>query len=395
MGRWLTEPHRAKKVRIFARENEGCSQGDNPREPHDPALGGVSPSRRWGDALRITPRPERSAARLGAVAVQPLIDSIVRQTTVLIAQLATTGGLRAPLAHIASQIFLDLTTELESQGVSRKVSADMFGMALRAYQKKIQRLSESSTVRGRSLWEAVLEHITAHKLTTRLEALQRFRHDDEVLVKGVLHDLVESGLLSASGSGLHTIYRCTTEEERRALSGTGSGLEELVWALIYREGPVAESDLGKHTGLDASAVSTALTRLQAEERVRRSADGRWTAPQFCVPLGSDSGWEAAVYDHYHAVVRTFCTRLAQISDGTRLGDDSGGSTYTFQVWPGHPAHDDVLHTLRDLRGRLGALRERVEAYNAERPHPTQYKSIVTYVGQCVTDEHSEAGLENG
>jgi len=31
-----------------------------------------------------------------------LIDSVVRQTTVLMAQLATSGGIRAPLAHLAN-----------------------------------------------------------------------------------------------------------------------------------------------------------------------------------------------------------------------------------------------------------------------------------------------------
>ena len=36
----------------------------------------------------------------------------------------------------------------------KKVSADMFGMALRTYQKRTRRLSESLSVRGRTLWEA-------------------------------------------------------------------------------------------------------------------------------------------------------------------------------------------------------------------------------------------------
>jgi hypothetical protein len=66
---------------------------------------------------------------------QLLIDAVVQQVTVLIAQLATSGGLRAPVAQIANQVFVQLAHELESQGVSRKVSADMFGMALRAYEQ--------------------------------------------------------------------------------------------------------------------------------------------------------------------------------------------------------------------------------------------------------------------
>ena len=107
----------------------------------------------------------RTVAR--TVNVQLLIDSIVRQTTVLIAQLATRGGIRAPLAHVANQVFVDLATELNNQGVSRKVSADMFGMALRAYVRKVQRLGESSTERGRTLWEAVVARAPRRRRTAR------------------------------------------------------------------------------------------------------------------------------------------------------------------------------------------------------------------------------------
>ena len=45
--------------------------------------------------------------------ISVLIDSIVRQVTVLIAQLATAGGVRAPVAHIANQVFVQLARELE------------------------------------------------------------------------------------------------------------------------------------------------------------------------------------------------------------------------------------------------------------------------------------------
>jgi hypothetical protein len=51
--------------------------------------------------------------------VDLLIHAIVRQTTILIAQLATSRGLRAPLATHAKQEFLDLVSELERQRVSR------------------------------------------------------------------------------------------------------------------------------------------------------------------------------------------------------------------------------------------------------------------------------------
>ena len=73
---------------------------------------------------------------------QLLIDPIVRQTMVLIAQLSTVDGVRSPLSHVADEVFVNLVRELESQGVGKKVIADMFGLALRSYRQKVQRLRE-------------------------------------------------------------------------------------------------------------------------------------------------------------------------------------------------------------------------------------------------------------
>src|SRR5215831_2943586 len=146
--------------------------------------------------------------------VQLLIDGIVRQTTVLIAQLATAGGIRAPLAHLANQVFLDLARELDAQGVSRKVSADMFGMALRAYLRKLQRLGESSTEHGRSLWEAVYDFLRTNEgFVARSEVIRKFSRDEDAVVRGVLHDLTETGLVLQAGAGADALLRAATEEE--------------------------------------------------------------------------------------------------------------------------------------------------------------------------------------
>src|SRR5262245_5323423 len=103
-----------------------------------------------------------------------LIDAVVRQTTVLIAHLATATGARTPLADIAGQVFADLARELHRQGVSRKVAADMFGLALRTYRRKVQRLAESETLAGRSLWEAVHAFLTERHVATQAEILSHF-----------------------------------------------------------------------------------------------------------------------------------------------------------------------------------------------------------------------------
>src|SRR6187551_2949415 len=176
---------------------------------------------------------------------------------VLVAELATSGGLRAPLSHVAGQAFLELARELENQGVGKKVSADMFGMALRTYQRRTQRLSQSLTDRGRSLWEATLEFIEQGGVVQRDDILKRFRHDDEPSLRGVLRDLTDSGLVFSSGSGSSLAFRAATKDEVRSLrrGGDSLGLEAFVWSAIYRSGDVSADELAARTSLSVAELS--------------------------------------------------------------------------------------------------------------------------------------------
>jgi hypothetical protein len=329
-----------------------------------------------------------------------LVAALVRQTTVLIAQLATTGGVRAPLAQVADQVFFHLVRELERQGISRKISADMFGMGLRSYLRRIQRLSESSTERGHSLWEAVLAYLHEQGAVTRGQVLERFFRDEEAQVRAVLHDLTASGLVFASGTGAGSVYRAAGEDEIGALTRAhrGEGLDELVWALVYRLGPVSRDELSTFSGETGGELDATLERLVEASRVDRvpTPEGtRYSTTTFFVPRGTTAGFEASVFDHFQAVVQTICCRLR--GETTKLplgdvapGDTVGGSTYSFELWPGHPFADQVIGTLAQYRTRLSALRAEVEAYNAEVGIPEQYEQVTSYCGQCAIPQDGRA-----
>lgn len=320
--------------------------------------------------------------------IELLIHAIVRQTTILIAQLATSGGARAPLAQVATQVFLDLVRELERQGVSRKVSADMFGMGLRTYQRKIQRIAESSTDRGRSLWVAVFDYIRARGVASRADVLVRFASDDETQVRSVIYDLCESGLVSASGAGTAVEYQPTPDDELAKLRQTSrsEGLDELVWALIYREGPLSRAELLGQQVQEAE-LDGSLSRLVAAGRISRSeSDGTYRASALVVPLGSPSGWEAAVFDHFKALVNTVLCRMREAQAPPDIADRVGGSTYTVEVWPGHPLEQEAYATLSRLRSDLGDLRRRIGVHNKAQAKPLSYTQVVLYVGQCLIDQ---------
>lgn len=316
-----------------------------------------------------------------------LIDSIVQQTTVLIAQLSTAAGLRSPLSHVADQVFLSLAQEIENQGVGRKVVADMFGLALRSYQRKVQRLEESGTVPGQSLWEAALQYITESGPVRRDDIQHRFRHDDELGISAVLSDLVTSGLVYSSGRGDATVYGVTSEADRNALSKDEEieDLALLLWGFVFRTPGASMKDILQFTRAPEVKVRAAVRRLLGDGRLSgEGEDAPLHASSYVIQAGAAQGWEAAVFDHYQALANAVIAKLRQRTSGEPASDLSGGTTLHFGIHPGHPYEERVTQLLRRLRQELGALWQEVADYNKSHPIADEEATRVTlYFGQSV------------
>jgi hypothetical protein len=327
-----------------------------------------------------------------------LIESIVRQTTVLLAELATSGGLRAPLANVADRVFIELARELDGLGVSRSVSADMFGMALRTYLRRIRRYDESATKAGASLWEAVLRFVEAKQTVSRGEILDEFAKDDEGQLRSVLQDLTDSGLIFRSGVRAAAMYRAAAPDDMGALKRAldHDGFDNVLWAIIRREGPLSLPSLLDRTALRSGDLEAALGRLVADGRIEEAAhDGgvAYSARSIIVPVGARSGWEAAVYDHFHAVVKTIVCKLRTDSAGARAEDRIGGSTYSFEVWNGHPFAEQVYGELGRHRKETSLLRKQVDEFNEKAARPGRFDRVTVYFGQCVVEEENENGSQ--
>ena len=324
---------------------------------------------------------------------QLLIDAIVRQTMVLIAQLSTVDGVRSPLSHIADSVFVNLVRELESQGLGKKVIADMFGLALRSYRQKVQRLNESATDRGISLWEAIHAFLAERDSVSRAEILERFKNDDEPTVRSILNDLVESGLVLRSGRGKDSIYRVATDEELEEL-GVSSGVssrqtnEALVWVHVFREGAVRKDRLSQLMTISESVLDEALDGLLGNARIRAEErpDGIYYSTNHClIPVGEGAGWEAAVVDHHRAVLCALGAKAVEGSHVSATDDTVGGTTLSYDVWPGHPKEQEVRALLAETRERIIALWDEVEDYNQTHDSEAAYR-VTFYCGQYLREE---------
>lgn len=330
---------------------------------------------------------------------QILIQAVIQQTTVFLAQLATAGRLRAPLAQVNSQVFLDLSTELQNQGLKKNVIADMFGMTLRTYHRKVRQLSLSQSVEGRSLWEAVLDFVRQREHVTALEIGERFARDEQDVVAGVLSDLVDSGFCSRSGRGTRAVYRLAEAADFAEDSENARDVAEeyLVWQTVFQHPSVDLERLVLLTRLSEEACQQALDALVASGRVQRSGDenSQFTSAALDVPVGQSEGWEAAVFDHFQGVLNALCAKLALGENRAERDDSTGGATYSLDLWPGHPLEREALGSLEKVRAMMDDLRARVDRVTAEQNRaPTE--RLVFYVGQHFKsnrDQESEDRVE--
>lgn len=155
------------------------------------------------------------------MSLEARIESVLREAAAEVARLATAGGARVSLARVTERAFLELASELERQGLTKSVVADMFGMALRTYHRRVQQAGQAQAER-RTVRDAVLELVRESGQVSAHDVQQHFLRQPGELVAGALHDLVHAGLARRTGWGDNAVYRavaalpCGGEHELRS-----------------------------------------------------------------------------------------------------------------------------------------------------------------------------------
>ncbi len=135
-----------------------------------------------------------------------------------------------------------------------------------------------------------------------------------------------------------------------------------------------------------------LQELDREGRIQRVGAGdtaRYESSLLLVPLDSEHGWEAAVFDHFSAVVRAIGAKVRRGAPRAREEDATGGATLTFVLDDKHPLRDETLGLLRRVRGEVNALWQRVQAHNVAHDLDEDRTEVLFYFGQAVSGPDDE------
>ena len=242
---------------------------------------------------------------------------------------------------------------------------------------------------GQTLWRAIHDYIAEQGVVSRARVLQRFRYDDEAIVRSVLHDLNENGIAFCTGKGDSALFRLVSDDEINYEPGRSQAATEAVlWVVIHRFGPITEAEMMEHVKLDADVCREAIDGLLADARIGCDDSGQepsYSADAYKIPMGTTHGWEAAVFDHYQAVVTTLSQKVRSGDTMAKMKDKIGGSTFCYDLWDGHPQSDQVDSLLSEFRQRCFEVQKEVDSHatnHGDGPTPG-HRRVTVYVGQSM------------
>jgi len=324
-----------------------------------------------------------------------IVERVVPLVAELFATLSSRNPLRMHFADIANQTLLDMVEVLRHDGVSQEAIAASLGLTINGFRAKVKQLRERYRDRTpldearpvnlpRTLLERVFSHIEdqrGDRGVTYAQLQDAFRSIKADSLRGVLHFLVKSGLLSVSGSGRTRTYRVV----HRTPSGPGV-LDAMV--LLFREGPLSLSALAQRLGVTERRAQELLDRVSASGRLVSAPlpDGLQghRVTEYHVPVDSPEGYEAALFDHLSTVIRAICKKVRGGQHQATMRDSNGGATFSFDVPRDHPLLAEVRAFLPGMRARLDDWLVRSVAAAAEMPE-AERERVTIYIGQMTED----------
>lgn len=338
---------------------------------------------------------ESDSAPINELNFAGIVERVVPLVAELFATLSSRNPLRMHFADIANQTLLDMVEVLRHDGVSQEAIAASLGLTINGFRAKVKQLKERYRERApgdarspalpRTLLERVFEHIEQQRGDRGVSFAQLtedFRSIKPDSLRGVLHFLVKSGLLSVTGSGRTRTYRVV----HRTPSGPGI-LDAMV--VLFREGPLSQSQLAQRLGVTERRAGELVAHLLDAGKLTSAPlpDGSTghLVTEYHVPVDSPEGYEAALFDHLSTVIRAICKKVRGGQHQATMRDVNGGATFSFDVPEGHELALEIRSFLGTMRKTLDDWLARSEAALAAAPPGADKERITIYLGQMTED----------
>mgnify|MGYP002039476199 CR=1 FL=1 len=305
-------------------------------------------------------------------------------------------------ADIAGKTMLDIVAVLRKDGMSYEAIAATLNLTINGFRAKMRRLE--STYRNLSedddrrqtllerIYAFVDDHGSGNDAVRYADIDEHFHGVKKDSLAGVLHYLVQCGLLSVTGRGLGRAYRTVPPQQ------TERDLNVQAAVVLYREGPMDLKTLSQRLGQSEADCKTYIEsiRVRGELETSERPDGVtcYQAKRYHIPVGSSEGFESALWDHLSVAVKAICKKVRVARLHSAPDDRLGGTTFSFVVPKNSKIARDIGSFLSEARAQMEAWKAEVEALDETALDDTaERERISIYTGQMVEDLVTTTSVE--
>ncbi|MEM9068699.1 MAG: hypothetical protein AAGE52_09340 [Myxococcota bacterium] len=314
--------------------------------------------------------------------VRLLLELLLEGGGELVASLATAQGRRESLEHLEDLVFLHTTETLRRRGYSAKVITDLFGLSsLTSLRRKLRKIKSGRLLRTRSLRQAILSRV-AEGDVDRQELLAHLKTRDAVIVKGVLRDLIDEGVIreGAGGYELALAHTQTTDP-------SDHGLQGLMHILLGHRAMTA-AELQGTLGVPEERVLEVSQGLIERGVVRRKGDSFEAGPNWNLYPATDvSEAVTSLVHHFRAVGAAIIGTVRKWDSEEKVSPHTPPAvvTATFEIARDHPLLPELLAMHASFAESIAELYERIEA---SEPVEGERLRVSVYAGTAVADDVS-------
>lgn len=311
----------------------------------------------------------------------------------LFATLKVNDPLRMDFAGIAQKTVLDIVEGLRTEGLTNHEIAAALDLSMAGFYRKLKDLRETYSAddagarRRMTLWEQLYELVLersggdARQPVRYVTIEQAFPALTAERLGTILRYLVRYGHLSVTGHGATREYRLVEREP----AGEATYHDAVV--TLYRDGPLSLTDLATRLDTPEATCRAYIERLGSAGKLEtlQTADepALFRATGYHIEPEASEGYEAALYDHFQAVVRAICKKIRSKDHQARYADLQGGTTFSLDVEVDDPMYAEISGFLAETRVKM----ERWLDYVTTNPPKTGQRAVTVtiYTGQSVED----------
>ncbi|GEM_PF-4795367 len=277
------------------------------------------------------------------------VDTTLSSAASIIAAIMTRNHQRRSYQNIGEKLFKNIAEELIRRDVPYRVAADMMGVSLRTFHRKLKNAKLVDSGRAAT---AILSYIVDLKEVGRIELYGHFHFLDPALIGSILKDFQASGHIEIEGEKIESLGQKEIHKETVS--------QNYVHFVLIQHPEMTVADLVAITPLSTFECQNILDTLIQKERIEKVGE-KYTAHTPLLLSRQSMHEDESLIFGLSMMFDAACKAIKIRIDSEGETKNSQGNLRSFRVKKGDANDRRIIATLDKLSDSMSELWKKIRS----------------------------------